>query len=131
MPAAGATRAILLAAAAGLLLATTAGVPAGAVEELRSANVAEVGRGMRIGWMRGHIVVNDENERIGTIYEFVIGADSTPFAILQIGEFLGKPAYLVAVPFKGLTVDRQRAIIRLPGATREALRNFRPFIFFD
>jgi hypothetical protein len=38
---------------------------AAALEELRSANVAEVRDGYRISWLQGHSVINDQNEMIG------------------------------------------------------------------
>jgi hypothetical protein len=125
-------RKILMAAAALLMLVATASSTA-ALEELRSANVAEVKNGIRIDWLRGHSVINDQNEMIGTISEFVVGRDPggdlTLFAILQIGGFLGLHAHLVAVPFQTLVVDEARLRVRLPGATRKALQNFPEFRF--
>jgi hypothetical protein len=124
------TREILLAAAAGvLLLAATASSPA--VEELRSANVAEVKGGIRISWLRGHSVVNDQDEMIGTISEFVVGRDFALFAILQVGDFLELNDHLVAVPFKTLVVDQSGLRVKLPGATRKALKSFPEFRFAD
>jgi hypothetical protein len=100
-----------------------------AVEELRSANLAEVRGGTRIGWLRLHSVLNDNDEVIGTVADFVVGSDLSLFAVLQIGGFLGFDTYLVAVPFKTLVIDNERMRIRLPGATRKALRNFPQFQF--
>jgi PRC-barrel domain protein len=105
--------------------------PATATEELRSANLAEVRDGIRINWLTGHAVINDQNEKIGTISEFVVGRDFAVFAILQTGEFLALDTYLVAVPFKTLVIDKQQSRIRLPGATRKALRNFPEFRFIS
>jgi hypothetical protein len=116
------------AAAAFLMLATTAS-SAAPLEELRSANVAEVKDGIRIVRLRGHSVINDLNEMISTIYEFVVGRDLTLFAILQVGDFLELKNYLVAVPFKTLVIDESRLRIKLLGATRKALRNYPEFRF--
>jgi hypothetical protein len=51
--------------------------------------VAEVKDGHRITWLQGHSVINDQNEMIGTISEFVVGRDLAIFAILQVGGFIG------------------------------------------
>jgi hypothetical protein len=84
---------------------------------------------MRIGWLRGHSVINDQNEMIGTVDDLVVGRDLSLFVVLQIGDFIGLDTYLVAVPFKTLVIDSENRRIRLPGATRKALRNFPPFYF--
>jgi hypothetical protein len=124
-----ARRILIAAATAAVLLAVTGSSAATALEELRSANVAEVKGGIRIGWLRLHSVINDQNEMIGTVADFVVGQDLSLFAILQIGGFLGFDTYLVAVPFRTLVIDSERMRIRLPGATRKALRNFPEFRF--
>jgi hypothetical protein len=111
-----------------LMLVATAS-SAAAAGELRSANVAEVKGGYRIGWLLGHSVINDQNDIIGTIAEFVVSRDLSLFAILQVGEFLGLKAHLVAVPFKTLVIDEPRLRVKLPGATRKALQNFPEFRF--
>jgi hypothetical protein len=98
-------------------------------EVLVSANVAEVGKGYRTSDVRGRAVWNDRNERIGIIPEVVIGRDDVPFAILEVGGFLGLGAHMVAVPFKALKIDDASRKIVLPGATRQALRNFPEFRF--
>lgn len=121
---------VATAASITLMLAVTA-ASAAALEELRSANVAGVRDGYRISWLQGHSVINDQNEMIGTISEFVVGRDSALFAILQVGSFLVLDTYLVAVPFKTLIIDAARPRVSLPGATRKALRNFPQFRFAD
>jgi hypothetical protein len=121
------TNKILIVAAT--LLAITGSAAATALEELRSANLAQVKDGMRIGWLRGHSVINDRNEMIGTVADLVVGADLSLFLVLQIGGFLGFDTYLVAVPFKTLIIDTENMRMRLPGATRNALRNFPQFHF--
>jgi hypothetical protein len=98
-------------------------------EVLVSANVAEVGKGYRTSEVRGRVVWNDRNELIGTIPEVVIGHDDVPFAILEVGGFLGLGTHMVAVPFKALKIDDASRKIALPGATRRALRNFPEFRF--
>jgi sporulation protein YlmC with PRC-barrel domain len=96
---------------------------------LVSANVAEVQRGYRTTKLWGKTVWNDRNERIGTIPDVVIGQDDVPFVILEVGGFLGLGAHMVAVPFKTLKIDEAGRKIVLPGATRDALKNFPEFRF--
>jgi hypothetical protein len=123
------TRKILATAASILLMLVATASSAAALEELRSANVVEVKDGYRIDWLRGHSVINDQNEMIGTISEFVVGRDLAVFAILQVGGFLELKTHLVAVPFKTLVIEKTMLRVRLPGATRKALRNFPEFRF--
>jgi hypothetical protein len=120
---------IVATAASIALMPVVAASSAPALEELRSANVAEVKDGYRVKWLQGHSVINDQNEMIGTISEFVVGRDLAIFAILQVGGFIGLHTHLVAVPFKSLVIDEARLRVRLPGATRKALENFPEFRF--
>jgi hypothetical protein len=87
--------------------------------------------GTRIGWLRGHSVINDQNQMIGTVDDLVVGRDLSLFMVLQIGDFLGLASYFVGVPFKTLAIDSKNRRIRLPGATRKALLNFPPFQLID
>lgn len=98
-------------------------------EVLVSANVAEVQRGYRTSKLWGRTVWNDRNERIGRIPDVVIGQDDVPFVILEVGGFLGLGAHMVAVPFKALKINEAARRIVLPGATRDALKNFPEFRF--
>jgi hypothetical protein len=120
-----------VAAIATVLLAVAGSSSAMAQAELRSANSANVREGIRIGWVRGHSVINDQNEMIGYVADFILTRDLSLFVILQIGDFLGFDKYLVAVPFKTLVLNGAHRRIHLPGATREALRNFTRFYFVD
>ena len=124
-----ARRILFAAAASTVLLALTGSSAATALEELRSANLADVKGGIRIGWLRGHSVINDQYEMIGAVADLVVGRDLSLFVILQIGDFLGFDTYLVAVPFKTLVLDGNSRRIRLPGATPKALRNFPKFSY--
>jgi hypothetical protein len=122
-------RRTLIAATAAVFLAVAASPRAAPAPEIRSANLAEVKDGSRIGWLPGHSVVNDQSEMIGTVDDLVVGRDLALFVVLQIGDFLGFDTYLVAVPFKTLVLDGNSRRIRLPGATRKALRNFPKFSY--
>jgi hypothetical protein len=93
-------------------------------EVLVSANVAEVGNGYRTSELRGEPVWNDRNQRIGRITEIVIGRDEVPFAVLEVGGFIGLGAHMVAVPFKALKIDEPGRRIVLPGATALSAQEF-------
>ena len=96
---------------------------------LMSADVATFENGYRTGWMQGSKVFNERKERIGSIADFVLVRDLAPAAILQVGGFLETGSHFVAVPFKNFVIEDQGRKIVLPGATREALRNFPEFKF--
>lgn len=106
------------------------GAPAlGQQAVLVSADVATFENGYRTGFMQGSKVFNERKERIGTIADFVLVRDLAPAAILQVGGFLEMGSHFVAVPFKSFMIDNSGRRIMLPGATREALRNFPEFKF--
>src|ERR1700720_4120669 len=65
----------------------------------------DVAGAYRASELMGAAVVNDQDERIGTIDDFIIGRDdSVLFAVLQIGGFLGLGGRLVAVPYESLVI---------------------------
>src|ERR1700730_4493457 len=96
---------------------------------LVSANVATFENGYRTGWMQGSKVFNERKERTGPLALFVLVRDLAPAAILQVGGFLETGSHFVAVPFKSFVIEDQGRRIVLPGATREAPRNFPEFKF--
>lgn len=100
-------------------------------EELTSANLVDLSAGYRTTRLEGSGVVNDKQQRIGTIVDFIVLRGLPPAAILEVGGFLGIGDHLVAVPFESFVLDVTGHKITLPGATREALRNFPEFKFRD
>jgi hypothetical protein len=98
-------------------------------EELTSANLVDLSGGYRTTRLEGSGVVNDRQQRIGTIVDFIVLRGLPPAAILEVGGFLGIGDHLVAVPFESFVLDVMGHKITLPGATREALRNFPEFKF--
>jgi len=66
--------------------------------ELVVVDVAAVAKGYRTSKLTGSDVVNDHDERIGTIDDIIIGRDRVLFAVVQVGGFLGLGGHLVAVP---------------------------------
>jgi hypothetical protein len=125
------SRDLLVSALVALAILTTIGTsPAFSQQaELVSANVAEVGKGYRASQLMGRKVLNDRDESIGTVSDFVIGRDYVTFAILEVGGFLGIGAHLVAIPIRALRFDESGHKMVLPGATREALKKFPEFKF--
>jgi hypothetical protein len=109
---------------------------AGSTPQLRShepvlvpANMVEVKQGYRAIWLVGRNVLNEQNEAVGTIAEFVIGRDYALFAVLDVGGFPRLDAHLVAVPIRALAFEDAGHKVVLPGATRKALQNFPEFRF--
>ena len=95
--------------------------------ELVIVDVTTVAKGYRASKLTGHGVVNDQNERIGSIDDIIIGRDRVLFAILQVGGFLGIGGKMVAIPYQSLVLDEAGEKISLPGATREELKKLPEF----
>jgi hypothetical protein len=110
------------AALAALLFTATGSQPAysQAVELLR-VDVTRVAQGYRASKLIGSSVVNDKNEKIGTLDEIIIARDRVLFAVLQVGGFLGLGGRLVAVEFAQLKLDDGGAKITLAGASKDEL----------
>jgi sporulation protein YlmC with PRC-barrel domain len=90
-------------------------------------DVHEVAEGYRASKLIGSSVVNDQNEKIGTIEDIIIGKDKVLFAVLQVGGFLHIGGRMVAVPFQSLVLEDNGTKIKLPGATQEALKQLPEF----
>jgi hypothetical protein len=71
-------------------------------------------------------VFNDNNEKIGTIDDVVVGADkSVSYAIIGAGGFLGMGKHDVAIPVSQLKQTEGKFV--LAGATKDALKAMPPF----
>jgi PRC-barrel domain len=97
--------------------------------QLVKVDVQVVADGYRVSKLTGHFVVNDKNQNIGKIDDFVIGRDEghALFTILQVGGFLGLGSHLVAVPYDSLMIDQSGKKIELPGATKAQLEKLTQF----
>jgi sporulation protein YlmC with PRC-barrel domain len=95
--------------------------------QLVVVNVHEVAEGYRTSKLIGSSVVNDQNEKIGTIEDIIIGKDKALFAVLQVGGFLHIGGRMVAVPFESLVLEDNGTKVKLPGATQEALKKLPEF----
>jgi sporulation protein YlmC with PRC-barrel domain len=95
--------------------------------ELVVVDVHAVADGYRASKLIGSSIVNDQNEKVGTIEDIIIGRDRVLFAVLQVGGFLHLGGRMVAVPYQSLVLDESGSKIKLPGATQEALKNLPEF----
>src|SRR5947208_6438356 len=110
------------------MLASSAALPVLSQSvQLVVVNVHSVAEGYRASKLIGSSVVNDQNEKVGTIEDIIIGRDKVLYAVLQVGGFLHIGGRMVAVPFQSLVLDDNGAKIKLPGATQEALKKLPEF----
>src|SRR5512132_1527558 len=97
--------------------------------ELVVVDVTTVAKGYRTSKLTGSNVVNDHDEKIGTIDDIIIGRDRVLFAVLQVGGFLGLGGRLVAVPYQSLVLDDPGGKIVLPGASRDEIKKLPEFTY--
>jgi hypothetical protein len=100
----------------------------GAPQTLTRLNidVASVSTGYRASKLVGAPVVNDSDQKIGTIDDLIVGRDDrVPYAIVSVGGFLGVGDKLVAVPFAVFKIYPDKTV--LPNATRDSLKNLVAF----
>jgi hypothetical protein len=95
---------------------------------LTPLEATEVARGYRAETIKLKPVVNDKNETIGRINDFVFGKDGNTYAILAVGDFTGLGGHLIAVPFRNLKLDDPSGYVVLPGASRGALEKLPVFV---
>ena len=95
---------------------------------LTPLEATEVARGYRAEALKLKPVVNDKNETIGRINDFVFGKDGNIYAILGVGDFTGLSGQAVATPFRSFKLDDPSGYIVLPGASRAALEKLPVFI---
>ena len=99
--------------------------------ELLKVDVAVVAKGHRISKLLSSNVMNDKNEKVGTLDDVIVDHDRNLFAVLQVGGFLGINTRLVAVPYQSLVIDDAGKKIELPGASRDELRKLAEFKYRD
>jgi sporulation protein YlmC with PRC-barrel domain len=92
--------------------------------QLIKVDLSVVAQGYRISKLIGGSVINDKNERVGTIDDIIADKDKKQlsFAVLQVGGFLGVGGHLVVVPYDSLVIDDNGRKITLPGATKDELK---------
>jgi hypothetical protein len=92
-------------------------------------DVKDVAKGYRGEALKQKPVVNDKNETIGHIDDYIFGHDGQVFAVLAVGDFTGLNGNLVAVPFNSLKLDEPLGQIMLAGASRSALLKLPVFLY--
>ena len=95
---------------------------------LTPMRATEVARGYRAETLKLKPVVNDKNETIGRINDFIFGKDGNIYVVLAVGDFTGIGGHLVAVPFRSFKLDDPNGDIVLPGASRAALEKLPVFL---
>ena len=95
---------------------------------LTPMEATEVARGYRAETLKLKPVVNEKNETIGRINDFIFGKDGNIYVVLAVGDFTGLSGHLVAIPFRSLKLDDPSSYIVLPGATRAALEKLPVYV---
>src|ERR1700738_2870868 len=88
---------------------------------LTPMQATEVARGYRAEALKLKPVVNDKNETIGRITDFIFGKDGNIYVVLAVGDFTGVGGHIIAIPFRNRKLDDPNGDIVLPGASRAAL----------
>lgn len=109
-----------------LLIASPLPVHAQAVDIVQ-VDVVAVGQGYRVSKLIGRNVINEQNEEIGEIDDFIIGRDRVLFVVLQVGGFLGIGEHLVAMPASAIDMETVKGKIRIKQASRSQLSKMRKF----
>jgi sporulation protein YlmC with PRC-barrel domain len=111
-----------------MFLATSSALPQAGVS-LVKVDLSVVSQGYRMSKLIGSSVINDKNEKIGTVDDVI--ADKVTkqlnFAVLQVGGFLGLGGRLVAVPYDSLVIDDTGQKITLPAASKDELKKLSEF----
>ena len=111
-----------------LALATGPALPQMGVQLIK-VDLSVVAKGYRISKLIGSSVINDKNEKIGTVDDVIADKDKKQlsFAVLQVGGFLGVGGHLVAVPYDSLVINDTGQKITLPGASKDELKKLSQF----
>jgi sporulation protein YlmC with PRC-barrel domain len=118
----------MIGAALAVTLAAGPALPQAGVA-LVKVDLSVVAKGYRMSKLVGSSVINDKNEKIGTLDDIVADKDKKQlsFAVLQVGGFLGMGGRLVVVPYENLVIDDHGQKITLPGATKDELKKLSEF----
>ena len=101
---------------------------AGQEVALSPMQATELAKGYRAEALKLKPVVNDKNETIGRINDFIFGKDGNIYVVLAVGGFTGLSGQLIAIPFRNLKLDDPSGYIVLPGASRGALEKLPVFV---
>jgi hypothetical protein len=95
---------------------------------LTPMQATEVARGYRAETLKLKPVVNDKNETIGRINDFIFGKDGNIYVVLAVGDFTGVGGHLIAIPFRSLKLDNPSGDTVLAGVSRAALEKLPVFL---
>ena len=95
--------------------------------DIVAIDVVAVAHGHRVSQLLGRKVINEQNEDIGKIDDFIIGRDRVLFVILEVGGFLGIGAHRVALPISAVDMETVKGKIRIQGASRDQLKKMPEF----
>jgi hypothetical protein len=90
-------------------------------------DVVAVAKGYRVSKLIGRDVINEQNEEIGEIDDFIIGRDEVLFVVLEVGGFLGIGGHLVAMPATAIDMKTVDGKIRIENASRSELQKMPEF----
>src|SRR6202790_3071099 len=118
----------LILTAFAVALATGPALPQMGVQLIK-VDLSVVAKGYRMSKLIGSSVINDKNEKIGTVDDVIADKDKKQlsFAVLQVGGSLGGGGHLVGGPKKGLVIDVPGRKITLPGASKDELKKLSEF----
>jgi len=109
-----------------LVLAASPALPQAGVQLIK-VDFSVVAKGYRMSKLIGSNVINDKNEKIGTLDDVIADKNQVNFAVLQVGGFLGMGGHLVVVPYDSLVIDDKGQKITLPGASKDELKKLSEF----
>ena len=95
---------------------------------LTPMQATELAKGYRAEALKLKPVVNDKNDTIGRITDFIFGKDGNIYVVLAVGDFTGVGGHLIAIPFRSFKLDDPGGDIVLPGASRAALEKLPVFL---
>jgi sporulation protein YlmC with PRC-barrel domain len=109
-----------------VVLAASPALPQAGVQLIK-VDFSVVAKGYRMSKLIGSNVINDKNEKIGTLDDVIADKKQVNFAVLQVGGFLGMGGHLVVVPYDSLVIDDKGQKITLPGASKDELKKLSEF----
>jgi hypothetical protein len=94
--------------------------------EIATVDLKKVAAGYRATEVVGTDVVNEANDTIGKIDDLLVTRDGRePYAVLQVGGFLGMGTHLVIVRYDNLRFVGNKIV--LPGGTKDGLKMLATF----
>jgi hypothetical protein len=92
------------------------------------ATETEVARGYRAETFKLKPVVNEKNETLGRINDFIFGKDGNIYVVLAVGDFGGLGNHLVAIPFRSLKLEDPPVSEPARLEARFGARNYTPLL---